>query len=479
MANNILEGKKILIVDDSKTQRINLKNILQNYNVKIFEAENGIEGLKKTFEVMPDLVISDVIMPELNGYGLSYLVTNNEYTKHIPIIILTSQDKKIDKLWGLKSGAKKFLIKGIEPDKLINHIEELFKNYSKKELDAITLKKLKKIEPQSFVLDIFDEILKKTVINEELYKLQEYIENENNFITKVFTFLDLIFDFTFAGIYKESIHEKKLFLKVNEKCSEKIKDKLREKLISITENKKIFQELKIKGINLNFLSSSEDFIPEYITEFYYNFENKYKYALIIFHKYKLKTQLIKNLLEKGFNLLFNLNRSIDTAILLSIIDVLTGAYNRRYLEDILKKEFEKFLRYNHLFSIIMMDIDHFKKINDTYGHQAGDEILKHLVQTVKNIVRKSDIIARYGGEEFCIVSYESKKDDAIYLAERLRNTIKNSVVVYKDKKIKYTVSFGVTTINKKVNNHEELLRKADAALYRAKNSGRDRVEFED
>ncbi len=127
----------------------------------------------------------------------------------------------------------------------------------------------------------------------------------------------------------------------------------------------------------------------------------------------------------------------------------------------------------------MMDIDHFKKINDTYGHQAGDEILKHLVQTVKNIVRKSDIIARYGGEEFCIVSYESKKDDAIYLAERLRNTIKNSVVVYKDKKIKYTVSFGVTTINKKVNNHEELLRKADAALYRAKNSGRDRVEFED
>ena len=84
---DILKNKKILIVDDSKTQRINLKNILQKYEMEIYEGENGIEGVKRAFEILPDIIISDVVMPELNGYGLSYLLTNNQYTK----IIIISQ----------------------------------------------------------------------------------------------------------------------------------------------------------------------------------------------------------------------------------------------------------------------------------------------------------------------------------------------------------------------------------------------------
>jgi len=173
------------------------------------------------------------------------------------------------------------------------------------------------------------------------------------------------------------------------------------------------------------------------------------------------------------------DRLIEKAYMLSIIDGLTGAFNRRYLEETLKKDFDRFIRYNHIFSVIMMDIDHFKKINDTYGHQAGDEVLKHLVRMVKNIIRTSDIVARYGGEEFCVVIYGSKKDDAIYVAERIRSIIKNNEVIYLDKRIKYTVSFGVSTVHKGIKDYEELLRKADTALYRAKNSGRDRVEYED
>ena len=472
-----MENKKILIVDDSKTQRINLKNILEKHNFNVFEAENGIEGVKKAFEVIPDLIISDVVMPELNGYGLSYLLTNNEYTKHIPIIILTSQDKKIDKFWGLKSGAKKFLIKGVSEKELIESVYELLKD-NKHKLDNISLKKLKKVNPQSFLLEIFDEIFKETVLSEEIYNLHSYIGDEVNFISKIFSFFDLIFDFTIAGVYKESFQEKKLFLNVNSECSSSIKESLKERLIEITGNKKIFKEIKIKGKNLHFLSSSSNFLPKNCTTFTFNYENQYKYAVIIYHKNKLKHPVVKNLLEHGFEMLFNVDRLIDKAIMLSIIDGLTGAFNRRYLEDILKKDFDKFERYNHIFSIIMIDIDHFKKINDTFGHQAGDEVLKFLVNKIKESIRKSDIVARYGGEEFCIVLYETNKDNAIILAERLRNLIQNSEVMFQDKIIKFTISLGVSTVNKTMKNYEELIRKADAALYRAKNSGRNRVEFE-
>ena len=472
-------NKKILIVDDSKTQRINLKNILTKHNFNVFEAENGIEGVKKAFEVLPDLIISDVVMPEMNGYGLSYLLTHNNYTKHIPIIILTSQDKRIDKFWGLKSGAERFLIKGVSEQEIINAVNELLERKSDQSIDEISLKRLKKINPQSFMLELFDEILKETVLAEEIYRLHSFVGDETTFLSKMFNFFDLIFDFSVAGIYKESFKDKILYLKVSKNCSSKIKEYIKSKIIKFTENKNIFKELIIKGVNLNLITATSDYIPENCTEFYYQFENQYKYGVIIFHKSKIKYSVVEKLLQHGFEMLFNVNRLIDKAVMLSIIDGLTGAFNRRYLEDILKKDFDKYLRYHYIFSIIMMDIDHFKKVNDTYGHQAGDECLKHLVNVVKNSIRTSDIIARYGGEEFCVVCYEAEKDDAIYLAERIRNKIKNSEIKFQDKVIKFTVSFGVSTVNKTMRNHEDLIKKADNALYRAKNSGRDRVEFED
>ena len=474
----MLEGKKILVVDDSEIQRKNLRNILQKYSVEVFEAENGIEGIKKAFEVFPDLVISDVVMPELNGYGLSFLLKNNPYTSHIPIIILTSQDSQIDKFWGEKSGCDRFLIKGIEEDKLIKNIEELI-TQKKTNIDESTIIKAKKLNPQSFLLELFDETFKQNVLNKELYNLHNYVGEDDDFIKKIFSFLALLFDYIACWIYKESFQENVLILKIEKPFSLKLKNDIKEDLIKITSDNSIFSKIKVRIFNKDLLSQNSDYFTLNKTQFSFSYESEYKYSVCIYHKKKIKYPIVEKILESGLKVLFNVDRLIEKAYMLSIIDGLTGAFNRRYLEEILKKDFDRFVRYNHIFSIIMMDIDHFKKINDTYGHQAGDEVLKHLVKTVKNIIRSSDIIARYGGEEFCVVIYGSKKDDAIYIAERIRNIIKNSEVAFLDKKIKYTVSFGVSTVHKGIKNYEELLRKADTALYRAKNSGRDRVEYED
>lgn len=153
-------------------------------------------------------------------------------------------------------------------------------------------------------------------------------------------------------------------------------------------------------------------------------------------------------------------------------DNLTKAYNRRYFIEYMKKEISRAERKNTEFSLIMFDIDHFKIINDTYGHSAGDEVLKTLINIVQKDLRKSDILSRIGGEEFTILLPDSKLKEAVNTAERARNTIEK----YNFKDIGYiTVSFGITAYQEG-DMVDDILKRADTALYLAKNGGRNRTE---
>ncbi|HPS19489.1 MAG TPA: GGDEF domain-containing protein [Candidatus Omnitrophota bacterium] len=160
---------------------------------------------------------------------------------------------------------------------------------------------------------------------------------------------------------------------------------------------------------------------------------------------------------------------------LSIIDGLTGIYLRRYLIDRLEEEVDRARRLNLTFSVGMIDIDHFKKINDTYGHLVGDAVLKEIAERLKLSVREVDMVARYGGEEFCVVLPETTSDLARTVAERLRKSVESGVVKAFDEKIKVSVSIGVATYPADGNSASVLIDSADNALYRAKRKGRNRV----
>jgi len=162
--------------------------------------------------------------------------------------------------------------------------------------------------------------------------------------------------------------------------------------------------------------------------------------------------------------------------LLSVKDGLTGVYNRRYLEKRLKDEFERHLRYRRALSLIILDIDFFKKINDTYGHQCGDFILMEMSKTISKNLRKIDVLARYGGEEFCCLILEAQLPSALIIAERLRKTVDESQFIFKGTLIETSISLGVSSVQDEINSPEELLKKADVALYKAKENGRNRVE---
>jgi diguanylate cyclase (GGDEF)-like protein len=186
--------------------------------------------------------------------------------------------------------------------------------------------------------------------------------------------------------------------------------------------------------------------------------------------------------------ILNLEKSLKEANeairVLSITDTMTGCYNRTYMDAQLPNELQRAARYGHPISVLMVDIDHFKDVNDTYGHQAGDQVLKAFVETMGRSIRSGmDWIARYGGEEFIVVLPETDFESAQLLAERLRTKVCGEIISYKGNELRITASFGVTGLpsgkgrkgSLKGFSHEEMIRVADKCLYAAKEEGRNRV----
>ncbi|MFA6195772.1 MAG: bacteriohemerythrin [Sulfurimonas sp.] len=159
---------------------------------------------------------------------------------------------------------------------------------------------------------------------------------------------------------------------------------------------------------------------------------------------------------------------------MAFIDPLTGTLNRRKFEEVSERELKHSKRYNHSLTFLMMDIDHFKNINDSYGHAIGDEVLKHFTTICKKIARDIDIVARFGGEEFVIILRETDENGAFNFSERLRSEVYNSSVVVNNQIIKYSVSIGIASLEDDKNT-KTILQRADEALYEAKKSGRNRT----
>jgi len=158
--------------------------------------------------------------------------------------------------------------------------------------------------------------------------------------------------------------------------------------------------------------------------------------------------------------------------ILATTDELTGLWNRRHFMQAAKMELNRAKRYEDTFSVIMLDIDHFKKINDTMGHSTGDKALQYLASLVKNRVRNIDILGRLGGEEFCLLLPGTNLESAYCLAEDLRQTVMNVPLLYEGRSVQFTISLGVSEYSQDIEFIDDMLKTADAAMYRAKAQGR-------
>ncbi len=160
---------------------------------------------------------------------------------------------------------------------------------------------------------------------------------------------------------------------------------------------------------------------------------------------------------------------------LSRTDRLTGLYNRGFWEECLNAEFARYRRTKHPCTLVMFDIDHFKKVNDTYGHQAGDEVIRVTSRTLQDTIRATDIAGRYGGEEFGIILVNTSAENGLILAERLRRRIEALTVETESHRIDYTISLGLAEANVDMDAHTDWIEQADQALYQAKEGGRNRA----
>jgi len=214
---------------------------------------------------------------------------------------------------------------------------------------------------------------------------------------------------------------------------------------------------KISGLQIG----ADDFLPKPYNELELNARI---YALLrtkgLQDELRLKNRQLEELLDK--------------VNYMAITDVLTGLYNRRRFHDVLSTEYERAKRYAVPFSLVMLDIDYFKKVNDTYGHSVGDAVLREVATILKNSIREIDTAARYGGEEFVVVLPNTERKNAQIFAERIRQAIERHAFSGVNKNI--TVSIGIGGMpDAKVEDEDKLIRCADFALYRAKQSGRNRT----
>lgn len=478
----------ILLIDDSTTQLESLKIKFTKAGFDVKTAQDGAQGYKKVFENAPDIILSDVIMPNLNGYQLCRLLKNTPATKKIPVILFTILDKKVDKFWAGKSGADAFMSKSENFEELHLKVCELIeqKKISEEYKKFILSQQIHEESVQNQINDVLDELLMNSTFLNEFRDLGEYLTHEKVLIEKTFKLLSMFIDYNVAGIFFKSL------------------DKNDKNILHLDINKSLVSNFVIEKIKRDFFAQMPD-MPEFtIRDFGHdivrenineegkiisfddiksshilpiNFEGKLLGGVCFFSNNQINYSDFKfyNTMVNELLLLFKMRFLYSETEYLSVTDGLTGLYNRRHFEYNLEREFLRVMRYKSDLSLAIIDIDFFKKVNDTYGHQYGDYALKEISEILSASFRKTDMIYRYGGEEMAVILTETTIENSLVPIERLREKISQHKFCYNDIETNITVSVGLSTNFETIETEKELVESADKALYKAKQDGRNRV----
>lgn len=479
---------KILILDDSKTQLDVLKTRFLKSGFEVETANDALEGYQKIYSFIPDIILSDIIMPNLDGYQFCRLLKNNKITKHIPIILLTILDKKMDKFWGKNAGAQAFISKSAD-----------FEEIKQKTLDVLAESKLTDADRENIrnnvpsqvsvneqINKILNSLLMQSTFLNEFRNLGEFYTHEKVLVEKSFELFSTFIDYDFAGLFfniTDDSAKNVLYLDFKDTSAspfviEKIKREFFAKMPGLKpfntndfmhETARENKDGENKIISPNLIKTA--FVLPFI------FEDKLLGGIAFYSKDEIDYKEFKfyDEFEKELLALLKMKFLYSEVEFLSVTDGLTGLYNRRYFEYNIEREFLRAKRYQNDLSLAILDIDFFKSVNDTYGHQYGDYVLREVAKLLKDSFRKTDMLYRYGGEELVIIMPETTLENAAIPAERLREKIARHEFIYNGIKTRSTVSIGISTMKNNFDNQKEIVQSADIALYNAKESGRNRV----
>lgn len=471
-----MPNELILIVEDSRTWLQAIEMSLSKEGFHVITAKDAIEGYHKVITEFPDLIISDINLPELNGYQFCRLIKNEDATSSIPVILLTSLGQKQDRFWGLKAGADRYIVKDSSMDALLKEVKALIdekKDKAGRKPAKSAIADIKDAAIMSKVNDLFDKLLFESTIMGEIKNLSTFINDRQRLLDEFFKIMAVLFDSKTSGLLIASEDNTVLYLDLKEAMlnNENIK----------TVKDFCSDNIKIEIVGGMEYNNKKNHMP-YSINSGLNIQKERLGNIFLFNdkKYNINNRNTLSLVGKELAVVIKLMLLYEENERLSITDGLTKAYNRRYFNMQIEKEFEKAKRYDSKLALIMLDIDHFKVLNDAYGHQQGDMVLIYLARALKENMRSIDFIARYGGEEFAILMSGADKNEGSIVAEKLRKNIEEYSFPALQKgaePLKVTISLGVAEYSDEMNLSDDLVKAADNALYKAKEGGRNRVKM--
>jgi len=447
---------RVLVVDDLVANVRLLEAKLQAEYFEVITAHNGLDALDIVTRAKPDIVLLDVMMPGIDGFEVCTRIKANPATSHIPIVMITAMDQTEDRIKGLKAGADDFLTKPVNDLALFTRLRSLVR------LKMLTDELRQRVDDGA-ATGIMPRI--KAMIETPGRVL--CVESRETARERTKLALEGLHEVEFcdpADAMSHSIAALRYDLIIVSLGTDSF-DGLR--LVSQFRSSEITRQIPILVVidaaDQNLLLRSLDMgVNDYLIR------PVDRQELVA----RVNTQV------KRWRFTEQLRKSVQTSLELAVTDALTGLYNRRYLETHLGYLIDDHMSRGKQLSLLAIDADHFKAINDTHGHDAGDAVLQELAHRIRGSTRGIDLCCRTGGEEFIVVLPGISLDVASVIAERLRKLIAVRTFVIGDRKsIHVTVSIGVAQLDGLEDSQSKILKRADEALYVAKREGRNRVEL--
>jgi two-component system, cell cycle response regulator len=436
MNKEILKNISILYVEDENDVREFTSKLLTSLLRKVYTAKDGQEGLDiyKENHTDIDLIISDINMPKMNGLTMCEKI--KEINKDIPLVITSAHNDTNFLKKAIEVGVSTYAMKPIDLYQLIESITKAMEPILlKKQLLDLNLSLESKIEKEickiKSILDAQDNIIivtnKENITNVNRKFLHFFgINNFDGFLKTKKNIFDFFIE-EFGFITKNQIIKQESWLRYIKDLPE---------VDRIVKIKNYLHEEKIFTINVDYYEDKEHY---------------YVFSLTDITQIKEKSNLLEYQASH---------------------DKLTGLFNRNKFDEFYIKEVKRSKRYNTNLSVIIFDIDDFKMVNDTHGHQIGDVVLKEISQIMSMHIREQDIAVRWGGEEFLILLPHTNIDGAATVANKIKTNIEE--YDFTELNLKITASFGVSELGTD-DTDESLILRTDKFLYEAKNSGKNKV----
>ncbi|MHC2215931.1 PleD family two-component system response regulator [Rhizobium leguminosarum] len=449
---------RILVVDDIPANVKLLEARLLAEYFDVMTAADGYTALAICERNQVDLILLDIMMPGIDGFEVCERLKASQKTAHIPVVMVTALDQPTDRVRGLKAGADDFLTKPVNDLQLISRVKSL--------LRLKTLSDELRIRADTAHTMGIDDLTRAGEGRPDETAQVLLVDGRANSQERIIKALKPVADVLALSDPQAALFEaaESAFDLVIVNANFDDYDPLR-----LCSQLRSLERTRFLPVLIITEQGADDMVVRALDL------GVNDYIIRPVDPNELVARSLTQIRRKRYN--DRLRASVKQTIELAVTDPLTGLYNRRYLDNHLNVLFNRSMARGRPLSVLITDIDRFKHVNDTYGHDGGDEVLREFANRVRSTIRGADLACRYGGEEFVVVMPDTSPEIAAAVAERLRAAIENAPFMLKHagEALNVTASFGIASRITSVLTPDQLMKQADLALYEAKNTGRNRV----